>query len=157
MLVLLPSTVWSASLDDMSRDEFRRAGLERLSAEELAYLKAYLSGSVRESVTSATQQNSDRVEPQTGSEAAFGEEQLKRKVEKDVPEAITARINGEFRGWDGNTVFRLDNGQVWKQRVGGKYRSRKRQDPEIVIERGRFGYYLKLIESGRSVGVKRIR
>jgi hypothetical protein len=90
-------------------------------------------------------------------DARFGKEQIKKAPAADVPQQITAKIVGEFRGWDGNTVFRLDNGQVWQQRVGGRYRSPKRVDPEVVIDKGRFGYYLKTTYSSRSVGVKRLR
>jgi hypothetical protein len=28
---------------------------------------------------------------------------------------IEARIDGEFSGWDGETIFKLDNGQIWQQ------------------------------------------
>ena len=28
---------------------------------------------------------------------------------------IDSQINGEFTGWDGDTVFRLMNGQIWQQ------------------------------------------
>ena len=27
----------------------------------------------------------------------------------------TSRIDGEFNGWDGNTIVQLTNGQVWQQ------------------------------------------
>lgn len=30
-------------------------------------------------------------------------------------EVIDSQIAGEFTGWDGNTVFRLMNGQIWQQ------------------------------------------
>jgi hypothetical protein len=87
----------------------------------------------------------------------FGEEQLAKPIPAEVPTEINARLIGEFRGWDGKTVFRLDNGQVWRQRVGGSYRSPRLNDPEVQVTKGRYGYYLKIMKSGRSVGVKRIK
>ena len=34
---------------------------------------------------------------------------------KPVTEYLESRINGDFEGWTGETIFELDNGQVWKQ------------------------------------------
>jgi hypothetical protein len=81
-----------------------------------------------------------------------------RQILRDqTPALISARILGEFEGWDGDTRFRLDNGQLWQQRVGGRYRVPVRTNPEVEIERSRFGHYLKVVETGRMVGVYRIR
>ena len=30
-------------------------------------------------------------------------------------DVIESRIEGDFEGWDGNTIFKLDNGQIWQQ------------------------------------------
>jgi hypothetical protein len=32
-----------------------------------------------------------------------------------TPAVIETRIDGEFEGWDGETVFKLANGQIWQQ------------------------------------------
>lgn len=81
----------------------------------------------------------------------------RQTIRDETPVLVSARILGEFEGWDGDTRFRLDNGQVWQQRVGGRYRAPMRTNPEVEIERSRFGHYLKVVESGRMVGVHRIR
>jgi hypothetical protein len=44
---------------------------------------------------------------------------------------VTSRIEGEFTGTEDETVFRLDNGQVWQQ-IGYRYRYRYR--PRVTIE-----------------------
>lgn len=167
-LVLGTLTAEAGLRDEMDAEAFRAMGLHKLSAEELAALEAYLDArkapapeanaqrqelSARPSSPASDSKPSKPAEPV----AEFGQEQLPRETEQSAPTLIEARIVGEFRGWDGNTAFRLDNGQIWKQRVGGKYRSRARTNPEVIVEKGRFGYYLKLVETGRSVGVKRIR
>lgn len=69
---------------------------------------------------------------------------------------VRARIVGEFTGWDGKTVFKLDNGQHWRQAVSGTYRF-KATDPEVIIEKGFLGYKLRLVETRRSVPVRRIK
>ena len=151
----------------MPQETFDAAGLHKLSAKELEVLTHWLG-----------QQHGDQTTPEPESSrlvnngavptresaakpdhpnVAFGQEQIEQTPATTAPESIASRIQGEFRGWSGDTVFRLENGQIWRQRVGGKYRSAMRTNPDVVVERGRFGYYLKMVESGRSVGVKRIQ
>lgn len=38
--------------------------------------------------------------------------ELTKKTENDV---IESRIDGEFEGWEGETIFKLTNGQIWQQ------------------------------------------
>jgi hypothetical protein len=33
----------------------------------------------------------------------------------DCAPAIETMIAGEFNGWEGETIFKLDNGQIWQQ------------------------------------------
>src|SRR5690606_4924947 len=40
-------------------------------------------------------------------------------------EIIESRIDGEFEGWEGETVFKLLNGQIWQQ-IDGRYKYRYR-------------------------------
>ena len=163
---LFSSTALGAPLDEMSSAEFEKAGLDKLSPEELRYLKEYLAAQPDVAITQTTapapaaqdaRPSPSQPPRKKTTDDDFGKEQLEQTVDASVPEQIRSTLKGEFRGWDGNTTFRLDNGQIWQQRVGGRYRSPKRVQPEVVIERGRFGYYLKLVETGRAVGVKRIR
>ena len=121
--------------DEMSPAEFERAGLDKLSAAELDYLNTYLGRIAKESVSP---------EP----------EALRQAARPGQP--IKSRIRGEFKGWDGQTRFVLENGQIWQQRVAGTYRHRA-SNPPVTIAKGRFGHYLTLDASGRRVGVKRVR
>ncbi len=88
-----------------------------------------------------------------GTTAAFGLEQ--DAVDGDLKE-LRARVLGEFTGWDGKTRFTLDNGQVWRQSTPGVYRH-KANDPEVTIERGLIGYKLRLVETKRSIAVRRVK
>lgn len=73
------------------------------------------------------------------------------------PDRVEGRVTGDFEGWRGDTIFVLDNGQVWKQRQGGKY-FYNGDDPKIVITRNMLGFFvLEVVETGKSVGVKRLR
>ena len=70
---------------------------------------------------------------------------------------LEARIVAPFSGWSGQTLFRLDNGQVWRQRIKGRYMF-DGDDTRVVITRNFLGYYnLTLVSTGRSVGVEPVR
>lgn len=122
----------------MSADEFDASGLSKLSPEELAALDAWLL------------------------RYTAGEAEMLQRSNAEVREAagevrILSRLQPPFDGWDGNTLFRLENGQVWKQRQPGRYRHAG-EDLEVVIRRNFFGFHiLTLSSTGRSVGVEFIR
>jgi hypothetical protein len=70
---------------------------------------------------------------------------------------INTRVLLPFTGWTGRTIFTMENGQVWQQRMDGNY-TFKGTDTRVVITRGTFGLdRMRLVESGRWIGVKRIR
>ena len=82
----------------MSPEEFRSAGLNKLSPEELQKLDAWLQG-YRETTEKTTE----------------------KKVEKKVKqsffkfEPIVSRVDGSFSGLHGRTVIKLEDGTMWKQ------------------------------------------
>ncbi len=151
----------------LTPEEFHRAGLDKLTPEELAFLNASLAGAG----VSAPQQTGPRpaateaalpppVPQLPQGEAAFGNEQeLHARAERlqRVPSSIRSRIRGEFSGWEGRTDFHLENGQVWHQ-VDGSQFSVNLVDPTVIIEKGLLGaFYLRVEGYGSSVKVKRIR
>lgn len=122
----------------MSKEQFDRSGLHKLSAAEIGALNAWLID-------------------YTAKDAEMVKSQFAAVKKAAVEERIEAEIVGEFNGWNGDTVFHLDNGQVWKQRLRGR-NSASAESPEIVISKNWMGFYrLTVVSSGRSVGVKRIK
>ncbi|MBM4216665.1 MAG: hypothetical protein FJ178_02260 [Gammaproteobacteria bacterium] len=70
---------------------------------------------------------------------------------------INTRILPPFTGWTGRTIFTMENGQVWQQRMDGNY-AFKGADTRVIITREAFGLdRMRLVESGRWIGVKRIK
>jgi len=134
--------------DEMSQTEFKRAGLDKLSAEELNFLNAYLGRDALPPGPVASAPSPVQAVASSQPEAPQG------SVRSEEP--IKSRIRGEFRGWDGHTRFVLENGQVWRQRVAGTYRHRA-YNPTVSIAKGRFGHYLVLQGTGRRIGVKQVR
>ncbi|HET6604529.1 MAG TPA: hypothetical protein VFG21_10015 [Xanthomonadaceae bacterium] len=132
-----------SSLEErMSAEEFRAAGLGKLSAEELSALNAWLRGEVARSAPAPLYRG-----PEPGFEGFGGS-----------GDAFQARILGEFRGWSGNTLFRLDNGQIWKQVGGGTLAGVRLEDPVVYLEPGVLGaWYLKVDGYNKRARVERIK
>ena len=123
----------------MSEEEFSAAGLDHLSDGELEALNDWL---VRYTAGEAVILRVDNEEV--------------REASKDFE--VVSRIKGEFRGWSGETVFRLENGQIWRQRLQGRYTYTGPANPEVRITRSWMGYYkLTLVEAGKGVGVSPVR
>ncbi len=143
----------------MSEEAFAAAGLHRLEPEELAYLNQWLRrrapAIARPAPAEVAESEPDAVE----AEAAFGLEQVERdqwRGSEAGPEEIRSRIEGSFEGWSGNTVFRLENGQVWRQSGPGTFHHRA-ENPAVVIRRAMLGSYLLRVEGkNTTVRVRRV-
>jgi hypothetical protein len=86
-------------------------------------------------------------------EQSLGAEQVPGTDEVDE---LVSNLVGSFNGWDGNTVFRLDNGQAWQQ-VDSSYQYARSEGPRVTIRRAAFGSYLLQVEGvGKAVRVRRI-
>lgn len=123
----------------MSQEEFRDSGLEKLSEAELKALNQWL---IR----------------YTAGDAEVLSESNEEVREAKKTYRVEARLGSEFDGWSGETIFKLDNGQVWQQRLTGRYYYRGPANPEVLIRKNWAGFYrLTLVKEGKSVGVTRLR
>ena len=87
-------------------------------------------------------------------ESGFG---MERELANATPSSVRARIPGPFKGWNGKTEFKLDNGQVWRQLVADRFRVNL-DSPMVTIEKGLFGgFYLKVDGYNKTVRVRRIK
>ncbi len=125
----------------MTPEEFRAAGLDKLSAEEIEALNRWV---VRYTAKDAPEVRRNDVVVQA-------------EIAKTDADAIKTRIAGEFRGWEGETVFRLQNGQVWKQRLAGRW-SYHADSPEVELRKNMMGFWvLKVVAESRAIGVTRLQ
>lgn len=86
-------------------------------------------------------------------EEEFGLEQA-RAAETD---SIQAGVIGGFQGWTGDTIFELDNGQVWQQIGSGRYEY-SGENRDVIISRGFLGSFSLRPEGlNRTVRVQRIK
>jgi hypothetical protein len=60
-----------------------------------------------------------------------------------LPSMIESRIDGRFDGWSGETIFKLENGQIWQQASYANTPSRKYR-PKVVITRTGAGFEMQV-------------
>src|SRR6201989_1773093 len=71
-----------------------------------------------------------------------------------INDIIKATIINDFNGWSGDTIFELDNGQIWKQdEYDYEYNYSYRPDAIIYSN----GYNFRIFVEGKSVGVKQLK
>jgi len=69
---------------------------------------------------------------------------------------IESKIDGEFEGWEGDTVIPLINGQIWMQ-VEYYYHYRYAYMPDVFIYPTNSGWKMKVDGITKAVGVERLR
>jgi len=74
---------------------------------------------------------------------------------EELTGVIESRINGQFVGWDGGSIYKLMNGQVWQQ-AELKLSLYLLLNPEIMIYQTSRGYEMKVNGVEGSVLVKRL-
>jgi hypothetical protein len=70
--------------------------------------------------------------------------------------AIESAITGEVHGWDGETIFKLDNGQIWQQ-AEYDYTYFYEYHPDVTIYQTRSGCRMKVEDEEETIIVKRIK
>jgi hypothetical protein len=80
----------------------------------------------------------------------------KKSIQAINPEVIRSRINGTFKGWGGNTIFELENGQIWKQRDYA-YMYHYAHRPGVTLIKEGLGYTM-IVEGVREIlAVERLK
>jgi hypothetical protein len=184
-VLLVPFALPSAKADEsqtassgvlastLTHDEFVRAGLQKLTPEELAALEAALirhqqlaspplaaSTPVDNSSVIYTAAPAPAGKPPSSAEktAAFGAEQVTKAKPLETDAELHSHIEGTLDGFSGRAVFVLGNGQIWQQRVPETvYFGKKLVNPEVVLTRSFAGYKMLIVPADRVVFVKRIQ
>ena len=145
--------------EEMSADEERATGVSGLSETELNALNQWLRARFNQmqETVSAEVRASDAVEREAEIErrvAVEVEAQTQPAIsEKALDDEFEAEIVSPFTGWSGGAVFKLSNGQTWRQRNTAVYRHRG-TDTRVKLARGYFGLWrMVVLSSGVSVSV----
>ena len=143
----------------LTPEERQRAGLDQLTPAQLEALNALVKRDhdqgekvVREKLRAEVRKEvSDEVKKQTKVEARKEEEERRTAEVR-----ILSRIQGSFSGWSGNTIFKLENGQVWRQAETGDYYTKPTDSPAVLLEKV-FGGWRLYDQNGGWVKVVRIK
>jgi hypothetical protein len=73
-----------------------------------------------------------------------------------VPDVIESRIDGDFEGWEGDTVVKLTNGQIWRQ-ISPHIEIHIAVNPKVVIYRSGARYKMQVERTREPVEVERLR
>lgn len=135
-----------SSLEErMSARDFREAGLDKLSPEELARLNAWLAAN-------------GLAAPVAAAAPAQAEDRRGFRERLDTRE-ISARVAGTFTGWAGVTEITLDNGQVWRVTdANSRLRTGPVESPRVTLRAGALGGWWMIVEGFNTrAPVERIR
>ena len=140
---------FSSLEEQMTGVEFTAAGLQKLTPDELEALNQWIR---KRSL--ATLDVPSRSGTSTGGDQQAG----LSSIEDMEREEFTSRIVGPFSGWDGQTVFKLENGMIWAQAKDDKFYTREIQSPAVTIKPGMFGnWYLEVEGVDEECRVERIQ
>lgn len=108
--------------ETMTPEQFKAAGLDKLSGKELESLNKWLQGDRQTAVKKAT-----------------------ARATRTKLDFLVSRVDGEFGGLTGATVIRLEDGTVWKQaNSGDHYRASVTDHPGAAVMHGVFGYKMRI-------------
>src|SRR5213080_4468988 len=108
--------------ETMRPEEFKSAGLDKLSEDELQHLDAWLQG-----YRQSTQKKAAEQEKEKATEEA-------NKTARTKLDSLVSRVDGNIDGVKGRTVIRLEDGTVWKQaNADERYRATITDHPTAVV------------------------
>ena len=129
--------------DRMSPQQFHSFGLDKLSPAELAGLSDWM--------------RAQDEPPPAPTPVATPRRNSDGYLESGGRAEIRSRFQGEFHGWNGHTVFPLENGQVWIQVEDATLSGLKLSHPMITISPGLLGGWKLHVEGSRNFAmVKRV-
>jgi hypothetical protein len=109
----------------MTPEQYEAAGLSKLDPAERAkldeFIKNYVAVSNEKVATSAV-------------------DKAVKENKVSAPEIINSRIVGPFTGYNGHTIFTLENGQRWAQSQRDSAYYPKMESPGVIIVKKGFGY-----------------
>jgi hypothetical protein len=120
----------------MSAEEFRAAGLDKLSPEELARLNAWLDRRVEQQATAAVAAAVEQARDEGRREVV---EKNRGFFHFGSQEPIEATVAGEFTGFGNRKRYTLDNGQVWQQIDSATLAGVRKDNPRVRIRPGALG------------------
>jgi hypothetical protein len=136
----------------MTASELQETGVSRLSCQQKEALNDWLLRyTIRILSAKETAQKESRGSLQPKSNDVSVKEQG-----SNCDRAIESHISGDFRGWNGETTFVLDNGEIWKQAERGSLSSYS-YSPIVTIYETSAGCRMMVEDEEDTILVNRVR
>jgi hypothetical protein len=136
------------SLEETMRpEEFKAAGLDKLSEDELQHLDAYLQGYRQAAQKKAAEQAQAKAQEEVkkAKQEAVAEANRNAPSARTKLDSLVSRVDGTIDGVKGNTQIRLEDGTVWKQvNRDDHYRATVTDHPAAVVLHTTFGYKMRI-------------
>ena len=149
LLVAAPMAFAQPAIEkQMTPEQFKAAGLDKLSPAELANLNAWLNNTLEVETSKAAMLAKDKVESEHRGFFSFGK-----------TDPIVAKISGEFRGFTKGRSWTLDNGQVWEQIDGASLAGVRKTNPQVRITPSLVGnaWYMQIEGYNTRASVRRTK
>ena len=136
--------------ENMRPEEFKAAGLDKLSEDELQHLDAYLQGYRETAKKKAAEQakaKADEEIKKANEKADKATEEANRNAgsSRTKLDTLVSRVDGNIEGIKGATVIRLEDGSLWKQaNRDDRYRAPVTDHPTAVVLHTTFGYKMRI-------------
>lgn len=132
----------------MTPEEFKAAGLDKLSPGELANLNAWLNRTLETETTKAAAETKKKIEDEDRGFFHFNSD-----------EPIVGHLVGEFRSFAKGRHYTLDNGQEWVQIDDAELSGVRLTNPEVRIKPAMIGntWYLSVGKYNTQAQVKRVK
>ena len=148
--------------ESMSAEEFKAAGLDKLSDAELATLSAWLTRKVGSETARAVEQ----VRQETQVAVTQAKADTRKQVEQEnrgffdfgSDEPIKSTLEGEFKGFAEGKRYTLANGQVWEQIESASLQGVRKTNPAVTIKPGLFNNWVLRIDGYNTAAkVRRVK
>ena len=146
----------------MSSSERTAAGLDKLTASELAALKAAVERYKTGEVAAVRQEAEQKVAAAEARAIESSQEERKRgylaglfneRGQEDI--LVESTLPGRYQSFQGRPIYTLANGQRWAVAENARYFApRALQDPKVKVEPGAMGSFWLSIEGGPRLRVK---
>ena len=160
----------------MSAEERVKSGVDTLTAEQRQFLSNWLKENYdrrTESVVTRTTPDEQSASTEQPAKLEATPEAIVAEVDRRVAAKLAdkresektkqsdsdfeARLTSDFTGWTGKTIFKLDNGQVWRQRSSANYRHRG-SDTRVKFKKNWMGgWEMTVVSSGKTVLVRKVQ
>lgn len=148
--------------ESMTAEEFKAAGLDKLSDSELAALSGWLTRKVGTETARAMEQ----ARQETQAVVAQAKEDTRKQVEQEnrgffdfgSDEPIKSTLVGEFKGFAKGNRYTLANGQAWEQIEAASLAGVRKTNPAVTIKPGLFNnWFLRIDGYNTPAKVRRVK